>query len=162
MHDLAAEKGNLFEVIERLHSKIPNIVDLRKVGDALFVFYKDGKKVPLETMGDGFKASVLVSLAAQTLSKGVLILEEPENYLHPGLMMHLIDELISANVDRNIQIFLSTHSEEFMKFILERSKKSEVSIVRMTGANELLEAEIISRKDAEMHMNELGIDLRGF
>jgi len=162
LHDRSAEKGRLFSVIDRLRDKFPEIQDLRRIGDVIYIFYKNGTSIPLATMGDGFKASLLVSLSVQTISNGILILEEPENYLHPGLMMHLIEELLIAAKQHNIQIFTSTHSEEFLKFCIERSKNLGISIVKMSKMDDKFEAEVIKKNEAAQHMNELGIDLRGF
>jgi AAA15 family ATPase/GTPase len=161
LHDRSAEKGRLFPVIDRLRLKFPEIQDLRRIRDMLYIFYKKGS-IPLATMGDGFKASLLVSLSVQTLSSGVLVLEEPENYLHPGLMMHLIEELLLACKQNNIQVFTSTHSEEFLNFCIERSKNIDVSIVRMSRLGDKFEAEVIKKEEAQEHMKQLGIDLRGF
>jgi len=162
LHDRSAEKGRLFSVIDRLKGKFPEIQDLRRIGNVIYIFYKNGNSIPLATMGDGFKASLLVSLSVQTISNGILILEEPENYLHPGLMMHLIEELLIAAKQHNIQIFTSTHSEEFLKFCMERSKNLGISIVKMSKMDDKFEAEVIKKNEADKHMNDLGIDLRGF
>lgn len=162
LHDRSAEKGRLFSVIDRLREKFPEIQDLRRIGDVIYIFYKNGTSIPLATMGDGFKASLLVSLSVQTISNGVLVLEEPENYLHPGLMMHLVEELLIAAKQHNIQVFTSTHSEEFLKFCIERSKNLGVSIIKMSKMDDKFEAEVIKKNEAKEHLNDFGIDLRGF
>lgn len=161
LHDMTAIRGNLHKTIRRLSEKIPDFEDLRKIGDTLFVFFKNKPQMPLSMMGDGFKAGILTTLYAQSLSNGILILEEPENYLHPGLMMHLVDELILACDEQKIQIFISTHSDELIKFCLERSKNVGVSVIRMSNLEGHITAEVLPKKVALKQINELGLDLRG-
>jgi len=162
LHDKAARSGTIIKVISRLHKKNPEIIDLRPIDNQLFIFYTKDRKYPLSIMGDGFKASILVSLSAQILKNGILVLEEPENFLHPGLLMHLVDELILACKERNVQLFISTHSEDLLKFFLERSGKISLSIIKMNRGRNKISAETIEKAKSIEQINKLGIDLRGF
>lgn len=162
LHDKSVVDGRLFDVIHRLNQKFTDIQDLRRIGDKLFIFYKNGKHIPLATMGDGFKVSLLVTLSAQTITGGVLILEEPENFLHPGLMMHLVEELMITAKEHGLQIFTSTHSEEFLRFCLERAGDLSVSIIKMNRIDGNFEANIMPKEEALKKINDLGLDLRGF
>lgn len=161
LHDIIAEKGLIQDVIERLHDKFPEITDLRPLREILYIFY--GKeKMPLDTMGDGFKINLLITLSGHAISNGILILEEPENFLHPGLMIHLVQELTIACKKQNIQIFLTTHSDELIKFFLQNSQEIDTSIIKLIKSDNDIEAETFNKLEAKEKLEELGIDLRGF
>ncbi len=72
------------------------------------------KEIPLEQSGNALK-SILLLLADILRSKeSVIILEEPENKLHPKIQGNLI-ELLSGLADQNKnQIIIETHSEHFL------------------------------------------------
>lgn len=161
LHDIIAEKGLIHGVIERLHEKFPDITDIRTIRKILYIFY--GKeKMPLDIMGDGFKVNMLITLSGHAISNGILILEEPENFLHPGLMIHLVQELTIACKKQNIQIFLSTHSDEFIKFFIQSAKGINISIIKLTKNNNEVEAEVFDKAESTELLEDVGIDLRGF
>ena len=57
----------------------------------------------------------LIGLLWSTLTaRGPLLLEEPEKSLHPDVVRVLLQALESARHDNDIQMFLSTHSNEFL------------------------------------------------
>ncbi len=162
LHDRIAETGKLHEVITRLHEKFSDIKDVRQIGDVLYIFFKQGNKMPLDTMGDGFKVTMLITMASHALQNGVLMIEEPENYLHPGLMFHLIEELFISCKEHKIQIFVSTHSDEFIKYTLENAKDLDVSIIKLNKLDDEVEAEVYKKEHALENIEKLSIDLRGF
>jgi len=118
--------------------------------------------MPLDTMGDGFKVNLLITMASHALQNGVLMIEEPENYLHPGLMFHLIEELFISCKEHKIQIFVSTHSDEFIKYTLENAKDLDVSIIKLNKLDDEVEAEVYKKEHALENIEKLSIDLRGF
>lgn len=161
LHDVAIKNKVLHKSLEKIIEKIPHFKDLRKVEDHLQVFFDDGTDMPFFTMGDGLKAAIISTLATHTLENGILIMEEPENYLHPGLMQYLADELVHASKDFNTQIFISSHSNEFIKFILETKEKIDISVIQLTTFNNNVEAQVIKHDSAYEKLEELGMDLRG-
>ncbi len=162
LHDILAKEGKLHKTIKRISEKIPDFEDLRNIDKTLFVFFKNKPSMPLSMMGDGFKIAILTTLYAQSLKNGTLILEEPENYLHPGLMLYMVDELILASKQQQIQLFLSTHNDELIRYFIERSKDLEVKIIQMSNPNKKTQAEFFDKNGALKEINELGFDLRGF
>ena len=159
LHDMAAKSKGLHQALDSLSTKIANFKDLRKVEDHLRIFYNDGSNMPFFTMGDGIKASIIATLAIHAVDDGTIIMEEPENFLHPGLLNNLIDELILAADSRGTQIFLSTHNIELLERLLERNP--DISVVQLNELDGAVKARVMNRQMAWEQLEELGMDLRG-
>ena len=72
------------------------------------------KEIPLEQSGNALK-SILLLLADISRSEGsVIILEEPENKLHPRIQGNLIELLASVIKEKTNSIIIETHSEHFL------------------------------------------------
>lgn len=72
-------------------------------------------------------------MSLKTKENDVLLIDEPEAFLHPPLARQL-GELI-GEFDENKQIFVSTHSVEILKGIL--SKNTDINVIRITQPESL-------------------------
>ncbi len=92
----------------------------------------------LDEQGDGLKSYVSTFLSLNNKNTDILLLDEPEAFLHPPLARQL-GELIGESENDNTQIYVATHSVEVLKGIL--SKCQDVNIIRITqpeaGINEI-------------------------
>ena len=74
----------------------------------------DSERFRMDQRSDGFKqfVSILLTLSAEhaigTLKDNIILLDEPENSLHPGSVKFLRDALLE--ISRNNHIVLATHS----------------------------------------------------
>lgn len=160
LHDLIAHTKELHTAIDSMISKISNFKDLRKVEDHLRVFYKNDTNMPFFTMGDGTKAVIISTLAVHAINEGTIIMEEPENFLHPGLLNRFVNELILATKSDKMQIFLSTHSMELLEFLLTEVADLDISIVQLNEFEGEIDAQVLNQTKALKKLNELGMDLR--
>jgi AAA15 family ATPase/GTPase len=71
-------------------------------------------------MGDGFTALIEILAMNTLVQDGVIIMEEPENNLHPGFI-DIFSEQILKDTSNN-QYFISTHSDDLIETILQRAK----------------------------------------
>lgn len=72
------------------------------------VYLEDGRTMPIDQMGEGVP-NIVGLLADLALSKDkIMLIEEPENDLHPGALKALL-ELIEQSASSN-QFLISTHS----------------------------------------------------
>lgn len=83
----------------------------------------------LDDEGDGLKSFVTTYLSLNLNDKNILLFDEPETFLHPPLAKQL-GEIIGKAANENKQIFLSTHSADLLKGIL--NSNSDVKIIRIT------------------------------
>ncbi|GAA7410348.1 ATP/GTP phosphatase [Helicobacter pylori] len=78
------------------------------------------EKLPLSVFGDGLKKYLhIVSVFIANNSKTIYI-DEVENGLHfshMGLLLEKIIDFINNNKDGNLQVFMTTHSQEFVEIL---------------------------------------------
>ena len=79
--------------------------------------------------GDGLKSFVSTFLSLNSKDTDILLLDEPEAFLHPPLARQL-GEMIGESCNEETTIFISTHSVEILKGIL--SKNQDVNVIRIT------------------------------
>jgi len=85
-------------------------------------------KYPLiEEQGDGMRSLAGILMGLFVLDRSIYLLDEPEAFLHPGQAREL-GKLIASEVKGDSQIFISTHSEEFIKGLLD-SKSDKVKMI---------------------------------
>lgn len=83
----------------------------------------------LDDQGDGLKGFVSTIMTLKQKGLDVLLLDEPEAFLHPPLA-HQIGEMIGEFNDDDKMVFVATHSVEILKGIL--SKNNDVNVIRIT------------------------------
>jgi len=146
------------------------VEDLRSFDRDYLVFTDDdGEKysVPYEFMGDGFKAivGILWELLDKERSSDVILLEEPAIHMHPGYVRELVYFLVDIARERNMQLFITTHNNDFVADFFgenftddEQSfLENEFTLVQMQSDA----ADVMSYRDAEEHLKDLHLDLRG-
>jgi len=82
----------------------------------------------LDTQGDGLRSFVATLLAILVGKRPVLLLDEPESFLHPPQAFRL-GEVIADQAIGERQVVISTHSSEFLRGIL--SKRQDITIIRV-------------------------------
>jgi predicted ATPase len=104
----------------------------------------------------GFR-NFLACMAAiyQQPSKQVIIIEEPENGIHPGALATLAEEFKACPEDRRVQVILTTHSPQF----LDHFDIDNVRLVELDGAvtriNRIAREQVEAIKDGLMSPGEL-------
>ncbi len=87
-------------------------------------------KLPfLHEQGDGMKSFVGILLNMIISYKSVFLIDEPEAFLHPP-QAKLLGKMLSQSLTKDKQVFISTHSEDFLKGLLDE-KDSNVKIIRI-------------------------------
>lgn len=133
------------------------------------VFQDNGKpyEVPYEFMGDGFQAivGILWTLFDQNHRGDVLLLEEPENHMHPGYIEKLVRQLIDISRKEGLQLFITTHNIDFLEALLtgelneerEEYLENQLKLIQMTNS---LHQEL-NYEQTKNKLEELNLDLRG-
>ncbi|WQS07683.1 ATP/GTP-binding protein [Helicobacter pylori] len=78
------------------------------------------EKVPLSMFGDGLMKYLHVVSAFIVNNATMIYIDEVENGLHFSCMRLLLEEVIdfiNNNKDRNLQVFMTTHSQEFVEIL---------------------------------------------
>lgn len=148
-----------YELVENLKS-----FDL----DYLVFEQESGKnyQVPFEFMGDGFQAIIhlLWELMDENMEEKVVLIEEPENHMHPGYIKELVHFLTKTARENDIQFFITTHNQDFISHFFEDTfaaedrtfLEQELSLIQMErhGSSQL------DYETAKRDLHELYLDLR--
>jgi len=86
--------------------------NLGRAGYGDFQAELDVDQFVAEVNGSGIKEALRVVLDAEFGSPNILLVEEPEVHLHPGLERSLMQYLLEST--RRRQVFITTHSTNFI------------------------------------------------
>lgn len=124
---------------------------------SLRLFFKDGEQFSLHEMSDGTtKAMILAMLLWNPEKLAMLFIDEPELNLHPAWQRVLAHWILRARGAD--QIFLSTHSPDFLDAFTESFRSGETALFIGTPT-ETASFHRLSPKDVEESLNvgwELG------
>lgn len=79
---------------------------------------KHEKALPLNAYGDGMKKALLLLSAIVSCRNGILLLDEFETAIHTSAMDSIFSWLLKSALKLNVQIFLTSHSEEAIRKLL--------------------------------------------
>ena len=83
----------------------------------------------LHKQGDGMRSFVGVLLNAFVSNHSLLFIDEPEAFLHP-LQARLLGKMLAKDLPSERQLFLATHSEDFLKGLLD-ANINKLKIIRI-------------------------------
>lgn len=79
----------------------------------------------LDDQGDGLRSVLGIITALVALKKPIILLDEPEAFLHPPQAMQL-GKIISTLVKESQQIFIATHSADFLRGLLGTTRDAVI------------------------------------
>jgi len=168
LYDDALNAGRREEAQQVISGIIPGVshIEIGLNADKqprLVTVYPNRAVVPLELAGDGAQSLARISLELAARAGGVVLLEEPEVYLHPAAVRQTA-KAIWAAVRREIQVILTTHSLELIDCLLSESADEEelekLSVYRTQLKEGCLRVNRLSGSDAEFKRNDISDDLR--
>lgn len=77
-----------------------------------------GRLPQLQTQGDGMRSFTGILLDVFTSKHTITLIDEPEAFLHPP-QARLLGKMLAKNKPNDRQLFISTHSEDFLKGLLD-------------------------------------------
>lgn len=110
---------------------VPNTVSINPTPDEQ-QFFKECRSY--SKFGDGFKVFVGLVTLVFSCDHRILLLDEPELYLHAPLIRRLAQELVNEFQERDGTIVAATHSADFVAGCLEVT--NDVAIVRLSYSEE--------------------------
>ncbi len=106
------------------------------------------EKVPLSMFGDGLMKYLHIVSAFIANNATTIYIDEVENGLHFSCMRLLLEEIIdfiNNNKDRNLQVFMTTHSQEFVEIldqvIKEKNFANQAKLFCLEKSNSSIVAE---------------------
>jgi AAA15 family ATPase/GTPase len=105
----------------------------------LLIKIGDEMERPLHELGDGLHMIIILTFPFFVNKGGMIAIEEPELFIHPGLQKVFIDFLLSHRLLDNFQVFMSTHSNHIVDSI---NMSESVSIFSVKKRGRAVEGEI--------------------
>ena len=125
------KKGKVESVIDNLkiiEPRLRNLLPLSEEG--INVIYADIDRenlLPVSLLGGGFANILHLTLDATAVQNGILLIDEIEDGLHFSIISKLIKYLFTISEKNNIQLFISTHSEEILDTFASTATESNFS-----------------------------------
>lgn len=137
--DIRLDFSSLRRILLRIGDDLSSApVDAREALD----YYEKVDK--LDDQGDGIRSFVATVLTLLVGKRPVLLLDEPEAFLHPPQAFRL-GEVIAQQSNENRQVIVATHSSELLRGIL--SRRSDVAIVRVNRTGNGSEIKVLPSKE---------------
>lgn len=116
----------------RLSSRAPGSeLEERGIHDEAVQFH--AAALPMEQASDGVKAFVGMITEIVAGDPHVLLIDEPEAFLHPALSFNLGKEIALASLGSEKRLFVSTHSPTFVMGCIQSG--APINIIRLTYRN---------------------------
>ncbi len=114
--------------------------------DALTKEYANAvaQRPTLDDQGDGIRSFAGLALVVLALSPSVLLLDEPESFLHPAQARAVGRWLAATSIRLGMQIFVATHDRDFLIGVLNGSTEGEVQVLRLSRERELAKVRSLS------------------
>ena len=132
----AKQVGRIVEALQLIEPRIKSILPITEYGHSSVWVDLDGPvMMPISSLGSGFYNLLNIVLAIYEGSSGVVIIDEIEDGLHYTVLPKLSRLLIEASHKYSAQIFVSTHSAEFLHILIREAEKLEfndMSIIRLS------------------------------
>jgi predicted ATPase len=115
------------ELQEEFTARLPMVAEILATPVAtgqkqLFFTLKDGARVSAQEMSDGSLLYLaFLAIAFDELSPKLIMIEEPENGVHPRQLEHIARLLTRLTTDRGVQIIVTTHSPYLLDFVPKES-----------------------------------------
>ena len=106
----------------------------------------------LHEESDGLQAFTGLVSAVVSLPHRILLIDEPEAFLHPPLARRLGRELAALAHERRTSLFAATHSADFLMGCIESS--IDTTIVRVTYERQVATARWLSPEDVGSFMQD--------
>ncbi len=158
------EEIHLLEQFIKEHNLVRNLERLTQDN----VLYRRGDRietVPISAHGDGFITLLSILYHLRRAANGILLIEEPENHLHPEYLTILIETLFTYAPKLNVQVFMTTHSYDLIQTALDYpeddAEKELLLISKMTSDGETIEKYDYTVEEGRRVTEELKLDLRG-
>ena len=106
---------------------------------------KLGQLPLIQNQGDGMRSFTGILLDAFTSDYDITLIDEPEAFLHPP-QARLLGKMLAKNLPINRQLFISTHSEDFLKGLLDADNEN-VKIIRINREGNINHMSILNNDD---------------
>lgn len=110
------------------------------------IYYAEVAKLPrLDEQGDGMRSFASILLDTFTSGHTITLIDEPEAFLHPP-QARLLGKMLANNNPSKRQLFISTHSEDFLQGLIDAGKEN-VTVIRINREKNINKMSILQNTD---------------
>ncbi len=109
-------------------------------------YYNQVAKLPLlQDQGDGMRSFASILLDTFTSEYTITLIDEPEAFLHPP-QARLLGKMLAKNNPEHRQLFISTHSEDFLQGLLDADNEN-VTVIRINRENDINKMSVLKNDE---------------
>ena len=153
------------EKVVKEYGIVPNIERLTQKGVVYLSAAGEMTMIPYMLHGTGFFTLLKLLDVMRDAAGGVLLVEEPENHLHPGYLSVFVEQLMVLAMKLDVQVFMTTHSydliEELASYPETAEERAMIQISRIANRKGVHELYTYSPERALEEMIQFKMDLRG-
>lgn len=141
---LVVDPTNLGKLRLRLSPRAPiSAGEERGIETPAIEFHSQAQSI--EEASDGVKAFTGMLMEIIAGDPSVILIDEPEAFLHPSLSNKLGLEISRVSRDSNKRLFVSTHSSNFVMGCIQSG--APVNIIRLTYRDKVATARVLPKSD---------------
>jgi len=116
--------------------------------------------IHIDELGDGAKYAITILSLCLLLENSALLIEEIESHQHAGAITKLLPYLMQTAKEKNVQLFITTHSFEVVKTLSNLSDRFDIQFFHVHRDEEgEATVKLLPSVEAKV-LSDLGIDLR--
>lgn len=125
---IALDLTNIGDYGITVHTREPTPIEELSANDAGLAYHEAGSRIT--ELGDGVKCFAGLIIAMLSLPHKVILIDEPEAFLHPPHARRLGTDLVEIAGEREATLIIATHSPYFLFGCIEAAR--EARIIRLT------------------------------
>jgi len=127
LHELMLRYPNIYKNIMGFlkHKEIEDI-RFNRAGDIVIKRVGDEHYIPINVIGDGTRLLLIDALVLNLPNVDIILLEEPENYMHPEYILKVVRSIIEASKNYKKQFLITTHNIDIIDYMIEDAEGSGI------------------------------------
>lgn len=156
--------AQLVEILQEFDASISDILSIEEMGRPVYYVRTSNhdNAIPISVYGDGLKKALIIFAMLASNKGGIVLIDEVESSMHTSAMNKIFNMIVSWARKLDIQLFLSTHSEEALNILLNCNEQfqSGVTVYTLYCNNQKNYVRRLECLQAlELH-NKMGMELR--
>lgn len=124
-----SEKETLIQLLRLFDERIIGIeIGMLNAKPTILIELENIGLMPVSLFGDGLKKILTLASAIVKTKHGIILIDEFETGIHQRALVQVADWIASAAEERDIQIFLTTHSSEAVNALVQAQKKQQIDM----------------------------------
>ncbi|WP_244403906.1 AAA family ATPase [Pyrolobus fumarii] len=126
VHGGFSAKEFLLDMLRSKTGSVRSVEPIRVNNEWILHLVYTDHAIPYYVAGDGIRYALACLMTLVAHRDSVLLLEEPELHLHPGLMKLIAHAIIASYRRRGNQVFVSTHSVELVDMLVREAARNNL------------------------------------